>query len=46
VGWTTPKVLGPLRIYVQATTGYGESLIDYNWNQNTIGIGVSLNDAL
>jgi phospholipase A1/A2 len=46
VGWTTPKVLGPLRVYVQATTGYGESLIDYNWNQNTIGIGVSLNDAL
>ena len=44
--WMSPKLLGPLRAYVQAFAGYGESLIDYNWNQNTIGIGVAINDAL
>lgn len=44
--WTSPRFLGPLRGYVQAFTGYGESLIDYNWNQSTIGIGIALNDAL
>jgi phospholipase A1 len=42
--WTTPRFLGPLRGYVQAFSGYGESMIDYNWRQNTIGIGISLND--
>ena len=40
------KWFGPVRLYAQAFSGYGESLIDYNWRQNTIGIGVSLNDAL
>jgi phospholipase A1 len=41
--WSFPLVRG-LRGYLQATSGYGESLIDYNWRQNTIGLGVSLFD--
>lgn len=44
--WMSPQVLGPLRVYVRAFTGYGDSLIDYNWKQNTIGIGMALNDIL
>jgi len=44
--WMSPRLLGPLRAYIQAFTGYGESLIDYNFNQSTIGAGIALNDAL
>src|SRR5262245_45037579 len=44
--WMSPRVLGPLRLYVQGFTGYGESMIDYNWHQSTIGAGIALNDAL
>jgi len=44
--WMSPRFLGPLRWYVQGFSGYGESMIDYNWNQKTIGFGVAINDAL
>ncbi|HKW36744.1 MAG TPA: phospholipase A [Burkholderiales bacterium] len=39
VDWTSGKLFGAARVYVQATSGYGESLIDYNFRQNTFGFG-------
>lgn len=44
--WTTAPLLGPVRGYVKLFSGYGETLIDYNWNQTTFGVGVVLNDWL
>ncbi len=44
--WSTPPLLGPFKGYFQVFSGYGESLIDYNWKQTTVGAGVLLNDLL
>jgi phospholipase A1 len=44
--WATPLLnsLGALKFHVQLTSGYGETLIDYNHKQTTIGLGVSFGD--
>src|SRR3954469_25136075 len=44
--WATPVLtsLGAARLDLQLSSGYGESLIDYNHKQTTIGVGVSFGD--
>jgi phospholipase A1 len=44
--WATPVLnsLGAARLHLQLTAGYGETLIDYNHKQTTIGIGMSFGD--
>jgi phospholipase A1 len=42
----TFPLFGKLRGYATAFNGYGESLIDYNFNQTRYGVGISLNNIL
>lgn len=46
LNWATPLLaaLGAARLHVQLSSGYGETLIDYNHRQTTIGLGVSFGD--
>ena len=43
--WSFP-IVGDLKGYIQAFSGYGNSLIEYNVYTNTIGIGISITDFL
>jgi phospholipase A1 len=43
IEWSAPEI-GAFRYYVQVFTGYGESLIDYNFRQTVVGAGFALND--
>jgi phospholipase A1 len=45
VGITFP-LWGKLKGYAQFSSGYGESLIDYNYNQQRLGIGIALTKIL
>lgn len=39
-------LIGPLRVYLQLFHGYGESMIDYDWNQTVVGAGIAINSIL
>jgi phospholipase A1 len=43
--WATPVRFGnAARMHIQIASGFGESLIDYNHSQNTIGFGFSFRE--
>jgi phospholipase A1/A2 len=43
--WAAPVTVNKsTKLHIQLTSGYGESLIDYNVNQTTLGLGVSFRD--
>lgn len=45
IDWALPLSAGASsRLHLQLTSGYGESLIDYNHNQTTLGLGVSFRE--
>ena len=43
--WNTPVFIGKsAKLHAQLTSGYGESLIDYNHSQRTFGLGISFRE--
>ena len=45
IDWATPVRFGnSARMHIQITSGFGESLIDYNYRQNTFGLGFSFRE--
>ncbi len=43
--WAVPLAISKsAKLHIQFTSGYGESLIDYNYYQHTLGMGVSFRD--
>jgi phospholipase A1 len=36
-------LIGTMRGYLQVFSGYGETMMDYNWNQTVVGIGITIN---
>ncbi len=45
IDWATPVRFGnAARMHIQITSGFGESLIDYNHHQNTFGLGFSFRE--
>lgn len=45
LGWSYP-ITRNVRFYTRVFSGYGESLIDYNFRQTRVGVGVMLNDIM
>ncbi len=45
MGWSYP-ITKHVRFYTQVFSGYGESMIDYNFRQTRVGVGIMLNDVL
>lgn len=43
--WSFP-LFGTVRGFVEAFSGYGQSLIEYNHHTNSVGIGISLNTGI
>lgn len=45
MGWSYP-ITRNIRFYTQLFSGYGESMIDYDFRQTRAGVGIMLNDIM
>lgn len=43
--WAYP-IKHNLKAFIVVNNGYGDSMIDYNWNQSTVGVGITLMEWL